>query len=114
MAPLPTTRGRGSNVPRTAQTRQTTPDHVARGGGGGWWKVLVGVLIVVGLLGGAALWALSKLGHLSIFQTNGCTASSSAGSMSLDLAQAQNASTITAVGVSLNVPTFGIRVALAT
>lgn len=101
-------------MPRTAQTQAITPDDAARRGGGGWWKVLVGVLIVLGLLAGGAIWALSKLGHLSIFQSSGCTASSPAGSMSLDLEQAQNASIITAVGVSLNVPTFGIRVALAT
>jgi hypothetical protein len=100
-------------VPRTAQTGHIAQDHAARGGGG-WWKVLVGVLIVVVLLGGAALWALSKIGHLSIFQSTGCTASSPAGSMSLDLEQARDASTITAVGVSLNVPPSGIRVALAT
>lgn len=101
-------------MPRTAQTRDITPDNAARGGGGGWLKVLVVVLIVLVLLAGAAVWALSKLGHLSIFQSSGCTASSSAGSMSLDLEQAQNAATITAVGMSLNVPTFGIQVALAT
>jgi hypothetical protein len=101
-------------VPRAAQTSYITPEKAPRGRGGGWLKVLVAVLIVAGLLAGAAIWALSKLGHLSVFQNSGCTASSSAGSMSLDLEQAQNAATITAVGVSMNVPPFGIRVALAT
>jgi hypothetical protein len=101
-------------VPRTAQTTHLTPPDAARGGGGGWWKVLVGVLIVGGLLAGAALWALNKVGHISLFQSTGCTASSPAGSMDLDLEQAQNAATITAVGASLHMPTFGIRVALAT
>jgi hypothetical protein len=101
-------------VPRTAQTTRISSNNAARRGGGGWLKVLVGVLIVVGLLAGAAIWALNKIGHFSIFQSAGCTASSSAGSMSLDLEQAKNASTITAVGVSLNVPTFGIEVAVAT
>jgi hypothetical protein len=100
-------------VPRTAQTANAAPVRSAKGGGG-WLKVLVVLLVVVGLLGGAAFWALHKLGNLSVFQSAGCTASSSAGSMSLDLEQAKNAATIAAVGVSLGVPTFGIRVAEAT
>jgi hypothetical protein len=100
-------------VPRTAENRHTAPVRQSRGGGG-WLKVLIAVLVVGGLVAGAAIWALNKLGHISIFQSSGCTATSSAGSMSLDLQQAQNAATITAVGVSLNVPDFGIRVALAT
>jgi len=99
-------------VPRTAQTTHATPVRAPKGGG--WLKVLVVVLVVVGLLAGAAFWALHKLGTLSIFQTTGCTASSPAGSMTLDLEQAKNASTIAAVGVSLGVPTFGIEVAEAT
>ena len=101
-------------MPRTAQTTHITPDNAAGRGSGGWWKVLVGVLIVAGLLAGAAVWALNKIGHISIFQSAGCTASSPAGSMSLDLEQAKNAATITAVGTALNVPAFGIEVALAT
>jgi hypothetical protein len=82
--------------------------------GGGWLKALIVMLVIAGLLAVVALWAVHKLGHLSIFQTSGCTASSPAGSMSLDLEQAKNAATITAVGVAMNVPDFGIEVALAT
>ncbi len=100
-------------MPRTAENRHAVTVHESRGGGG-WLKVLIAVLVIAGLVAGAAIWALNKLGHLSIFQSSGCTASSPAGSMTLDLEQARNAATITAVGVSLNVPDFGIRVALAT
>lgn len=99
---------------RTAQTRRDADPLASRGGGGGWLKALVVVLVVAGLLAVAALWAVHKLGNISIFQSSGCTASSPAGSMSLDLEQAKNASTITAVGLSMNVPNFGIEVALAT
>jgi hypothetical protein len=98
-------------VPRTAENHHAAPVDTRRGG---WLKILIAVLVVAGLVAGAAIWALNKLGHLSIFQSSGCTATSPAGSMSLDLEQARNAATITAVGVSLNVPDFGIRVALAT
>lgn len=100
-------------MPRTAENNHTAPVDTNRGGGG-WLKILIAVLVVAGLVAGVAIWALNKLGHLSIFQSSGCTATSSAGSMSLDLEQARNAATITAVGVSLNVPGFGIKVALAT
>lgn len=101
-------------MPRIAQTRHDADPVASRGGGGGWIKALIVVLVVAALLAAAALWAVHRLGHLSIFQSAGCTASSPAGSMSLDLEQAKNASTISAVGVSMNVPTFGIEVALAT
>ncbi len=100
-------------MPSTAQTPNDTPVRAAKGGGG-WVKALVVLLVVAGLLAGAAFWALHKLGNLSIFRTSGCTASSAAGSAGLDLEQAKNASTIAAVGVSLGVPTFGIQVAEAT
>ncbi|HEV2342786.1 MAG TPA: hypothetical protein VGS97_01725 [Actinocrinis sp.] len=100
-------------MPRTAENHHAAPVDTNRGGGG-WLKILIAVLVVAGLVAGAAIWALNKLGHLSIFQSSGCTATSSAGSMSLDLEQARNAATISAVGLSLNVPTFGIQVALAT
>jgi hypothetical protein len=101
-------------VPRTAQTSHDTQALAPRGGGGGWLKALIVALVIAGLIAAAALWAVHKLGHLSIFQSSGCTVSSPAGSMSLDLEQAKNASTIAAVGVSMNVPSFGIEVALAT
>jgi hypothetical protein len=101
-------------VPRTAQTSHDTHALAPRRGGGGWIKALIVALVIAGLIAAAALWAVHKLGHISIFQSSGCTASSSAGSMSLDLEQAKNASTIAAVGVSMNVPPFGIEVALAT
>jgi hypothetical protein len=100
-------------VPRTAQSANATPVRAAKGGGG-WLKVLVVMLVVAALLGAVAFWALHKLGSISIFQSSGCTASSSAGSMSLDLEQAKYASTVAAVGVSLGVPAFGIQVAEAT
>jgi hypothetical protein len=100
-------------VPRTAQSTYTDQPHAAKGGGG-WVKALVVLLVIGGLLAGGAYWAWHKLGNLSIFTTSGCTATSSTGSMSLDLEQAKNASTIAAVGLSLNVPTFGIEVAEAT
>jgi len=76
-------------VPRTAQTTDATPVRAPKGGG--WLKVLVVVLVVAGLLAGAAFWALHKLGTFSIFQTTGCTATASAGSMTLDLEQAKYA-----------------------
>ncbi|MBS2963628.1 hypothetical protein KGA66_11255 [Actinocrinis puniceicyclus] len=101
-------------MPRTAQTRDDSEALARRGGGGGWLKALIIATVIAALLAAAALWAVHKLGHLSIFHTSGCTASSPAGSMSLDLEQAKNAATITAVGVSMNVPDFGIQVALAT
>ncbi|HZP55094.1 hypothetical protein [Actinocrinis sp.] len=101
-------------MPRTAQTSHDTQALAPRGGGGGWLKALIVALVIAGLIAAAALWAVHKLGHLSIFQSSGCTVSSPAGSMSLDLEQAKNASTIAAVGVSMNVPSFGIEVALAT
>jgi hypothetical protein len=101
-------------VPRTAQTSHDTQALAPRGGGGGWLKALIVALVIAGLIAAAALWAVHKLGHLSIFQSSGCTVSSSAGSMSLDLEQAKNASTIAAVGLSMNVPQFGVEVALAT
>ena len=101
-------------MPRTAQSRHDTQALAPRGSGGGWLKALIIALVIAGLLAAAALWAVHKLGHLSIFQSSGCTASSPAGSMSLDLEQAKNASTIAAVGVSMNVPPFGVEVALAT
>jgi hypothetical protein len=104
---------RGSDVPRTAQFTDATGARAAKGGGG-WLKALVVLLVIGVLLAAVALWALHKVGSLSLFRTTGCTASSSAGSMSLDLEQAKNASTIAAVGQSLNVPAFGIEVAVAT
>jgi hypothetical protein len=100
-------------VPRTAQSTHTDQPRAERGGGG-WVKALVVLLVIGGLVAGGAIWALNKFGNLSIFKTSGCTATSSTGSMGLDLEQAQNASTIAAVGLSLNVPTFGIEVAEAT
>jgi len=100
-------------VPRTAQS--THPSQAdADKSGGGWIKALVVLLVIGGLVAGGAIWALNKLGDLSLFRTSGCTASSSTGSMSLDLEQAKDAATIAAVGQSLNVPTFGIEVAEAT
>jgi len=99
-------------VPRTAQTTSDAP--VRAGGGRGWIKALIVLLVVAGLLAGAAFWALHKLGNLSIFRNTGCTASSAAGSTSLDLEQAKNASTIAAVGLSLGVSGFGVQVAEAT
>ena len=100
-------------MPRTAQ-----PIHPSQAGadkgGGGWIKALVVLLVIGGLIAGGAIWALNKLGDLSIFQTSGCTATSSTGTMSLDLEQAKDAATIAAVGQSLNMPTFGIEVAEAT
>jgi hypothetical protein len=99
-------------VPRTAQTTSAAPVRSPRGGG--WIKALVVLLVVAGLLAGAAFWALHKLTNLSIFRTSGCTASSTAGSTGLDLEQAKNASTIAAVGISLGVPGFGVQVAEAT
>jgi hypothetical protein len=100
-------------VPRTAQTADTAPVRAAKGGGG-WMKALIVLLVVAGLVAGAAFWALHKLGNLSIFHASGCTASSSVGSAGLDLEQAKNAATIAAVGVAQGLPTFGIQVAEAT
>jgi len=102
-------------VPRTAATGYAAPAPNAPRGHGRWWIALVVVLVVAGILAGVGIWAIHKFGSLStIFSSSGCTASSAAGSMSLDLDQAQNASTIAAVGIQQSVPTFGIEVALAT
>jgi hypothetical protein len=102
-------------VPRTTASRYSAPDTPAPQKHGRWWIALVVVLIVAGTLTGLGIWAVSKFGSLStIFSSSGCTASSTAGSVSLDLQQAQNASTIAAVGIQQSVPTFGIEVAEAT
>ncbi|MGH6656565.1 MAG: hypothetical protein ACRDVE_15340 [Actinocrinis sp.] len=100
-------------MPRTAQTGRAK-SVAAPKGGGGWLKGLIVVLVIAGVLAAAAFWAINKLGNLSIFHSSGCTATSTAGSTDLDLDQAKYASTIAAVGVSMNVPAFGIRVAEAT
>ena len=81
---------------------------------GGCLIGLVVVLLVAGLLAGLGIWLLHKLGGISLFSQAQCTAVASGGSYTYDLEQMQNASTITAVGVKLGVPTFGIEVALAT
>jgi hypothetical protein len=102
-------------VPRTAATDYAAPAPNAPRGPGRWWIGLVVVLVVAGLLAWVGIWAVNKFGSLStIFSSSGCTASAPAGSVSLDLDQAQNASTITAVGIQHAVPTFGVEVALAT
>jgi len=72
------------------------------------------VLVVAGLLAGLGIWLLHKLGGVSLFSQSGCSAVSSSQSYSYDLQQMQNASTIAAVGVKLDVPTFGIQIAEAT
>jgi hypothetical protein len=100
-------------VPRTAESSQHAPQR--QRGRGRWWVALVVVLAVAGTVTGLGIWAINKFGSLSnIFATNGCTANSSAGSVSLDLEQAQNAATIAAVGIQQGVPTFGVEVAEAT
>jgi hypothetical protein len=102
-------------VPRTAASHYTAPDQSAPQKHGRWWIALVVVLVVAGTLTGVGIWAVNKFGSLSnIFSSSGCTASSATGSVSLDLSQAQNASTIAAVGIQQGVPTFGIEVAEAT
>ena len=102
-------------MPRTAATGYAAPAPNAPRGHGRWWIALVVVLVVAGILAGVGIWAINKFGSLStIFSSSGCTASSTTGSVSLDLDQAQNASTIAAVGIQQSVPTFGIEVALAT
>lgn len=102
-------------MPRTAATGYAAPAPNAPRGHGRWWIALVVVLVVAGILAGVGIWAINKFGSLStIFSSSGCTASSTTGSVSLDLEQAQNASTIAAVGIQQSVPTFGIEVALAT
>jgi hypothetical protein len=102
---------------QTADTRRFAEEPAPRAprGNGRWWIALVVVLIVAGTLTGVGIWAVNKFGSLSnIFTASGCTASSTAGSVSLDLQQAQNASTIAAVGIQQGVPVFGIEVAEAT
>ena len=100
-------------MPRTAQSTYPSEAPAAKGGGG-WLKALLVLLVIGGLIAGGALWALHKLGDISLFQSSGCTATSSTGTMSLDLEQAKDAATIAAVGLSLGVPAFGIEVAEAT
>jgi hypothetical protein len=105
-------RARRSVVQRIAQSTGAATARAPRGGG--WLRVLLVLLVVSGLVVGAALWALNKLGSLSVFRSSGCTLTSPGGGIGLDLEQAQNASTIAAVGVAQNVPAFGIEVAEAT
>ena len=81
---------------------------------GGCLIGLVVVLLVAGLLAGLGIWLLHKLGGISLFNQAQCTAVADGQSYTYDLEQMQNASTISAVGVKLGVPTFGIEVALAT
>lgn len=102
-------------MPRAATADYAAPAPNAPRGHGRWWIGLVVVLVVAGILAGVGIWAVNKFGSLSsVFSSSGCTASSTAGSVSLDLDQAQNASTIAAVGIQQSVPVFGIEVAVAT
>jgi hypothetical protein len=100
-------------VPSIAQWDRTDTVPPPRKGGN-WWKVLLVLLVIVGLLVAAGIYALNKVSHYSLFNAPSCTATSSTGSISLDLDQARYASTIAAVGTKLDVPAFGIEVAEAT
>jgi hypothetical protein len=82
--------------------------------GGGWLVGLVVVLVVAGALAGLGVWLVHKIGGISIFNSAGCTAVAEHQSYTYDLEQMQNASTITAVGIKLGVPSYGIKIAVAT
>jgi hypothetical protein len=99
-------------VSRSSTT--TTGGGAKRGRFGGCLIGLVVVLVVAGLLAGVGIWLLHKLGGISLFNQAQCTAVADGQSYTYDLEQMQNASTISAVGIKLGVPTFGIEVALAT
>jgi hypothetical protein len=100
-------------VPRATATNRTVAERGQRGGGG-WVVMLIVVLVVAGLLAGLGIWLLHRVGNLTIFSSSGCTATSSTGSVGLDLSQAGNASTIAAVGIKLGVPVYGVEIAVAT
>jgi hypothetical protein len=72
------------------------------------------VLVVAGSLAGLGIWLVHKLGGISMFNTAQCVAVADKQSYTYDLEQAQNASTIAAVGVKLGVSTYGIEIAEAT
>ncbi|HEY3870200.1 MAG TPA: hypothetical protein VGM10_17680 [Actinocrinis sp.] len=88
--------------------------------GGRWGGCIVAAVVVVvvgGLLTLAGFWIYHKVTGLPLFSATGCTVNasgSSSGTVSLDLDQAQNASTIAAVGIKNGVPGYGIEVAEAT
>jgi hypothetical protein len=101
-------------VPRTAEHGHHSPGGAAPRRGGGWIVALVVMVLVLGLLVGIGLYVVHKITGFSIFNSSGCTATSTQGQVPLDFAQAQNAATIAAVGLRLGVPTFGIQIAEAT
>jgi hypothetical protein len=84
---------------------------------GGCVTALVVIVVVGGLLTLGAFWVYHKVTGLPLFSETGCTVvapSAGSGSVSLDLDQAQNASTIAAVGIKLGVPVYGVEIAEAT
>jgi hypothetical protein len=94
------------------------PD-AARSGGrwGGCIAAVVVIVVVGGLLTLAGFWIYHKVTGLPLFSATGCTANApgnSSGAVSLDLDQAQNASTIAAVGLKNGVPEYGVEIAEAT
>jgi hypothetical protein len=72
------------------------------------------VLVVAGSLAGLGIWLVHKLGGVSLFNSAQCVAVADQQSYTYDLEQAQNASTIAAVGVKLGVSKYGIQIAEAT
>ena len=84
---------------------------------GGCVAAAVVIAVVGGLLTLGGFWIYHKVTGLPLFSATGCTvgaSGASGGSVSLDLDQAQNASTIGAVGLKLAVPQYGIEIAEAT
>ncbi|MER5635816.1 hypothetical protein ABT095_02530 [Kitasatospora sp. NPDC002227] len=76
------------------------------------WKAVLAGVVVLALAGGGGYWYLNRDDSASL--PEGCKVTTAAGQGNLDLAQAQNAATITAVTLSRGLPERAAAIALAT